>query len=103
MPFEICMPTNDSLEGRSTTTPSNSASSTTLILELATTSATIAIFAYHPRAMRNWISAILLIATALVAQQTHNQYEPPNGPGAGQKAVHTVCGRLGCGVAQIQI
>jgi hypothetical protein len=27
----------------------------------------------------------LLIATAAVAQQTHNQYEPPNAPGAGQK------------------
>jgi hypothetical protein len=92
MPFEICMPTNDSLEGRSTTTPSNSASSTTLILGLATTSATIAIFACHPRAMRKWISAILLIATALLAQQTHNQYEPPNGPGAGQKLLTQFAG-----------
>lgn len=35
--------------------------------------------------MRNWIAAaILLIATALAAQQTHSQYEPPNAPGAGQ-------------------
>jgi hypothetical protein len=35
--------------------------------------------------MRKWITATLLIATAAVAQQTHNQYEPPNVPGAGQK------------------
>jgi hypothetical protein len=35
--------------------------------------------------MRKWMSAALLIATAAIAQQTHNQYEPPNGPGAGQK------------------
>jgi hypothetical protein len=34
--------------------------------------------------MRKWITAISLITTA-VAQQTHNQYEPPNSPGAGQK------------------
>jgi Protein of unknown function (DUF1579) len=37
--------------------------------------------------LRTWIIATLLIAsaTAAVAQQTHNQYEPPNAPGAGQK------------------
>jgi hypothetical protein len=35
--------------------------------------------------MRKWITATLLIATAAVAQQTHNQYEPPNVPGAGQR------------------
>ena len=35
--------------------------------------------------MKKWITATLLIATAAVAQQTHNQYEPPNAPGAGQK------------------
>ena len=34
---------------------------------------------------RKWIIAALLIAAAALAQQTHNQYEPPNGPGAGQK------------------
>jgi Protein of unknown function (DUF1579) len=44
------------------------------------------------RAIRKsiFVSATLFIATAFiaaaaVAQQTHNQYEPPNGPGAGQK------------------
>src|SRR5580692_991200 len=35
--------------------------------------------------MTKWIAATLLIATAAFAQQTQNQYEPPNGPGAGQK------------------
>ena len=34
--------------------------------------------------MRKWIAATL-IATAALAQQTHNQYEPPNSPGAGQR------------------
>jgi hypothetical protein len=54
--------------------------------------ARLALFAYHPQAMKNmkrWIVATLLIATlmatAAAGQQTHNQYEPPNGPGAGQK------------------
>jgi hypothetical protein len=32
-----------------------------------------------------WITGILLITTVAVAQQTHNQYEPPNAVGAGQK------------------
>ena len=31
------------------------------------------------------IRTILLIAAAAAAQQTHSQYEPANGPGAGQK------------------
>jgi hypothetical protein len=35
--------------------------------------------------MKKWIIATLLFATAASAQQTHNQYEPPNAPGAGQK------------------
>jgi hypothetical protein len=35
--------------------------------------------------MTKWTIAILLITTAAVAQQTHNQYEPPNAVGAGQK------------------
>jgi hypothetical protein len=30
-------------------------------------------------------TAILLFSAAAFGQQTHNQYEPPNGPGAGQK------------------
>jgi Protein of unknown function (DUF1579) len=34
----------------------------------------------------------LLIATAAVAQQTHNQYEPPNTPGAGQKLLAQFAG-----------
>ena len=33
----------------------------------------------------SWVTAILLITAAAVAQQTHNQYEPPNAAGAGQK------------------
>ena len=35
--------------------------------------------------MKKLLTAMLLITTAAVAQQTHNQYEPPNAPGAGQK------------------
>jgi hypothetical protein len=47
-------------------------------------------FPYNPRAMKKWIAVILLVATTLIAtaalaQQTHNQYEPPNAPGDGQK------------------
>jgi hypothetical protein len=43
------------------------------------------IFAYRVGAMKKWIAATLLIASAAIAQQTHNQYEPPNAPGAGQR------------------
>jgi hypothetical protein len=42
--------------------------------------------------MRKWIIATLLIATAAGAQQTHNQYEPPNAPGAGQKLLAQFAG-----------
>ena len=35
--------------------------------------------------MSKWIAAAFLIATFAGAQQTHNQYEPANAPGAGQK------------------
>jgi hypothetical protein len=35
--------------------------------------------------MTKWTTAILLITTVAVAQQTHSQYEPQNAPGAGQK------------------
>jgi hypothetical protein len=35
--------------------------------------------------MTKWITAILLITAAAVAQQTHNQYEPQTTVGAGQK------------------
>src|SRR5580700_10972284 len=34
--------------------------------------------------MTKWITA-MLIGMLAVAQQTHNRYEPPNAPGAGQK------------------
>jgi hypothetical protein len=42
--------------------------------------------------MKKWITAALLIATAVVAQQTHNQYEPPNAPGAGQRLLAQFAG-----------
>jgi Protein of unknown function (DUF1579) len=35
--------------------------------------------------MKRSITATLLIATGSLAQQTHNQYEPPNAAGAGQR------------------
>lgn len=37
------------------------------------------------RAITIFLFAILMTPAATVAQQTHNQYEPGNGPGAGQK------------------
>jgi hypothetical protein len=49
-------------------------------------------------AMKKWIAATLLFvtvtitATAAVAQQTHNQYEPPNAAGAGQKLLAQFAG-----------
>ena len=52
----------------------------------------LAIFAYHSRTMKKWITATLLIAAAAFAQQTHNQYEPPNAPGAGQKLLAQFAG-----------
>jgi hypothetical protein len=39
-----------------------------------------------------WTIAILLIAGAAVAQQTHNQYEPANTAGAGQKLLVQMAG-----------
>jgi hypothetical protein len=44
--------------------------------------------------MKTWIIAtlVVLLATAAVAQQTHNQYEPPNAPGAGQKLLAQFAG-----------
>jgi hypothetical protein len=43
--------------------------------------------------MRKWITAAtLFIGTVAVAQQTHNQYEPPNAPGAGQKLLAQFAG-----------
>ena len=47
---------------------------------------------YYPRAMKKWILATLLITSAAVAQQTHNQYEPANAPGAGQKLLAQFAG-----------
>ena len=51
-----------------------------------------AMFAYHLVAMTKWMTAILLITTAAIAQQTHNQYEPPNAAGAGQKLLAQFAG-----------
>jgi hypothetical protein len=45
----------------------------------------LAVFGYHPSVMKKWITATLLITAAAAAQQTHNEYEPPNTAGAGQK------------------
>jgi Protein of unknown function (DUF1579) len=42
--------------------------------------------------MKKWMFAALLIATATVAQQTHNQYEPQNAPGAGQRLLARFAG-----------
>ncbi|HTS07876.1 MAG TPA: DUF1579 family protein [Candidatus Eisenbacteria bacterium] len=42
--------------------------------------------------MNKWIFTLLLLATAAVAQQTHNQYEPANAPGAGQKLLAQFAG-----------
>ena len=50
------------------------------------------LFQYHPLAMKKRVLTILLIATAAFAQQTHNQYEAPNAPGAGQKLLTQFAG-----------
>jgi hypothetical protein len=42
--------------------------------------------------MKKCILAILLIASVAVAQQTHNQYEPANAAGAGQKLLAQFAG-----------
>ena len=42
--------------------------------------------------MTKWITATLLIASASLAQQTQNQYEPPNGAGAGQRLLAQFAG-----------
>ena len=52
-------------------------------------------FRISSRPMKNTtklIIATLLMATPAVAQQTHNQYEPPNAPGAGQKILAQLVG-----------
>jgi hypothetical protein len=43
--------------------------------------------------MRKWIVATLLIAIVAGAQKTHNQYEPPNVPGVGQKLLVQFTGK----------
>src|SRR5271155_902615 len=57
--------------------------------------AVLAMFVYHPVPMRKWILAILLITTVAAAQQTHNQYEPPNAAGDGQKLLAQFAGDWG--------
>lgn len=42
--------------------------------------------------MKKWIAIAFLFASVAVAQQTHNQYEPPNTPGAGQKLLAQFAG-----------
>jgi hypothetical protein len=42
--------------------------------------------------MKKAITAMLLIATAALAQQTHKEYEPPNAPGAGQRLLAQFAG-----------
>ncbi len=42
--------------------------------------------------MTKWITAILFMAAVAGAQQTHNQYEPPSAPGAGQKLLAQFAG-----------
>src|SRR5579885_2857899 len=42
--------------------------------------------------MTKWLIAIMLLASATVAQQTHNQYEPQNAPGTGQKLLAQFAG-----------
>jgi hypothetical protein len=42
--------------------------------------------------MSKWILAALLIPGLAVAQETHNQYEPPNAPGSGQKLLAQFAG-----------
>ena len=42
--------------------------------------------------MNKWISASLLTLTAALAQQTHNEYEPPNTVGAGQRLLAQFAG-----------
>jgi hypothetical protein len=44
-----------------------------------------AVFAYYRTTMTKLILAAVLIASSVVAQQTPEQYEPSNAPGAGQK------------------
>src|SRR6476661_1748737 len=39
-----------------------------------------------------WIAVILLVTAAAVAQQTHNQYEPANAAGTGQKLLAQMAG-----------
>jgi hypothetical protein len=42
--------------------------------------------------MTKWMLALILVASPLVAQQSQEQYEPPNSPGAGQKLLAQFAG-----------
>jgi hypothetical protein len=42
--------------------------------------------------MTKWIFAAILLASSAVGQQTQEQYEPPNAPGAGQKLLAQFAG-----------
>jgi hypothetical protein len=44
--------------------------------------------------MKIWILALLLLTNGAIAQQTHNQYEPPNAAGAGQKLLAQFAGEF---------
>lgn len=50
------------------------------------------VFRYHSSAMKNWIAATLLLGVGVIAQETHKDYEPPNGAGAGQKLLAQLTG-----------
>jgi hypothetical protein len=50
------------------------------------------VFACPQIAMKKLILATLLFATAALGQETHNQYEPSNAPGAGQKLLAQFAG-----------
>jgi len=51
-----------------------------------------AVFEISFESMRKWITATLILAAAVVAQQTHKEYEPPNAAGAGQKLLAQFAG-----------
>jgi hypothetical protein len=44
-----------------------------------------ALFRYYSRVMTKGVTATLIVAAAVAAQQTHKEYEPANAAGAGQK------------------
>src|SRR5262249_827885 len=52
----------------------------------------LAVFRYHSSSMKKRVTTILLFAVAAIAQRTQNEYEPPNGAGAGQKLLAQFAG-----------